>query len=267
MNPESPWQPVALYLALTVGLAWLLWTAGALLLPDLLVAFVLLGAWVPSIVAVGLTYRDQGRSGVSRLLRRLLRWRVGPVWYAVALFGIPAMVGLAAGVQLLLGGSVPAPTFPADLPGRQEYLLLPVVFLVNIVVGGPLAEEVGWRGYLQPLLAGSVGTLPAGLGVGLVWGLWHLPFFVLPGGEAIIGDLPLVWFVPLVTGWSVLFAWVVTRTESLLLAVLLHASINTTLGTLGILDGPTRLRALAVVVTAVVVAGLFITVDRSPRSV
>lgn len=266
MGSERTWRPVAVYLALTTTVAWSLWTVGALVTPESLVAFVLAGAWVPTVVALFLIYRERGRRGVRRVLGRLVRWRFGLRWYAVAVFGIPAVVGLAAGVHVALGGTVPSPTFPVDLPGDGEYLLLPVVYLVNVVVGGPLAEEVGWRGHLQPLLARRLGVLPAGLGVGLVWGLWHLPFFVLPGGEAIVGGLPVEWFVPLVTGWSVLFAWVVNRTGSLLPAVLCHASMNTTLGTLGVLDGPVRLRALTVVATAVVVVGLFVTERRATGS-
>lgn len=246
------------YVVATIAVAWAFWVVGAFAVPDALLAFVLAGAWVPTVLALFLTYRSRGRPGVRRLLSRLVRFRVGLRWYVVSLLAIPAIVGVAAGIHLLLGGTLPAPTFPADLPGRQEYLLLPLILVVNAVVGGPLAEELGWRGYLQPLVRPTVGVTGAGLVVGLVWGLWHLPFFVLPGGEAIVGGLPLVWFVPLVTGWSVVFAWVVARTGSVLLAVLLHASMNTTLGTLGVLDGSTRLRALALAVTALVVVGIYV---------
>jgi membrane protease YdiL (CAAX protease family) len=266
MGQETSWHPVAVYVTFTAAIAWVLWTVGALVFPELLVAFVLLGAWAPTVVALILTFHERGRQGVSRLLRRLVRWRIGLRWYGLSILGIPAIIGFATGVHLLLGGTVPSPTFPTDLPGKQEYLLLPVIYLVNVAVGGPLAEEIGWRGYLQPLLTQSVGVLSAGVGVGLVWGLWHLPFFFLPGGGTIVGGLPLVWFVPLVTGWSVIFAWVVARTESLLLAVLLHASMNTTLGTLQILNGPPRLRALTVVVTAVVVVALFVVSRKSAGS-
>lgn len=261
MTSVEDWRPVVRFVGATTAVAWLLWVVGATVFPDRLLAFVLAGAWAPTVVALGLTYRDEGRRGVRRLLGRLVRWRVGLRWYAVALLSVPAIVAVAAGIHVGLGGTTPVPTLPADLPGRLEYLLLPVVLLVNVFVGGPLAEEVGWRGYLQPRLDERMPLVPAGLGVGLVWGLWHLPFFVLPGGAGIVGGLSLAWFVPLVAGWSVLFALVVSRTGSLLPAVLLHASMNTTLGTLGVLDGATRLRAITVGVTAVVVVGVWL-VDR-----
>lgn len=265
MDSDDWLTAVSVYVGSVAAVSWLLWVVGSMVFPSVLVAFVLAGAWVPTVVAIALTYRDDGRDGVYHLLGRLARWRISLRWYGIALLSIPAIVGLATGVHLVLGGSAPSPTYPVDLPGNREYLLLPVVYLVNIVVGGPLAEEVGWRGYLQPLLNQRLGVLPAGLAVGLVWGVWHLPFFVLPGGEAIVGGLPLVWFVPLLIGWSVLFAWIVTESESVLPAVLLHAAMNTTLGTLGVLNGPTRVRALTLGSTAVVVGGLFVASRQAGR--
>ena len=40
----------------------------------------LLGTFAPSLVALGITARDEGRPGVRALLRRILQWRVGTRW-------------------------------------------------------------------------------------------------------------------------------------------------------------------------------------------
>jgi membrane protease YdiL (CAAX protease family) len=110
------------------------------------------------------------------------------------------------------------------------------VFLGNLVVGGALAEELGWRGYLQPLVAGRVGTVAAGVGVGVVWGLWHLPFYLL-GADGVVAGFPVPAFLAVLVAWSVLLAVLVRASGgSVLLAVLFHASANTTLGTLGVVD-------------------------------
>ena len=45
---------------------------------------------------------------------------------------------------------------------------------------GPI-EEFGWRGLAQPLLQRHVAPIWAGLIIGVVWGLWHLPAFYLSG--------------------------------------------------------------------------------------
>ena len=58
---------------------------------------------------------------------------------------------------------------------------------------------------------------------------------IFPAWHAAVGNVPFLWFILLTTGWSVLFAWVYVNTESILMPVLFHAAINTTLGTLGVL--------------------------------
>jgi membrane protease YdiL (CAAX protease family) len=65
--------------------------------------------------------------------------------------------------------------------------------------------------------------------------IWHLPFFLLPGGGQVVGNTPLLWFSLLTIAWSVLFAWTYVNTESIWIPVLFHAAVNTTLGSLGIL--------------------------------
>ncbi len=78
-------------------------------------------------------------------------------------------------------------------------------------------------------------ALNASLIIGVIWAIWHLPFFIFPAWRVIVGDIPFLWFALLTTSWSVLFAWVYVNTESILMPVLFHAAINTTLGTLGVL--------------------------------
>jgi membrane protease YdiL (CAAX protease family) len=52
--------------------------------------------------------------------------------------------------------------------------------LALAVVKGPV-EEIGWRGLALPLLQRKLAPIWAGMVLGLVWGLWHLPAFVLSG--------------------------------------------------------------------------------------
>jgi membrane protease YdiL (CAAX protease family) len=228
-------HPAAAFFILSFGLAWAVWLPVALLFPERLALLALPGAWAPTLSAVLLTALLEGRQGLRQLWRRVLRWRVKPVWYGVVLFGVGAIAGLSLGLQRLLGGSVPAPSLPEGIPDSAWLPAVPMLFLVNVFVGGPLAEEVGWRGYALPVLRRSMSALRASLIIGVAWPLWHLPFFVSPHASSVVGGVPFVWFALLGTAWSVLFAWVYVNTESILLVILFHAAINTTIGTLGIL--------------------------------
>jgi uncharacterized protein len=81
----------------------------------------------------------EGKTGVKALLSRVVLWRVGLRWYAIAL-GLPTVLALAtAGLSYLLGSS-------KSIQAGQVSVLDFVVFV--LVVG----EELGWRGYALPLL-------------------------------------------------------------------------------------------------------------------
>src|SRR5918998_2170989 len=87
------------YFVLAFAFTWSFWWAAALeargLIPPLPVPAVFLGAFGPVVAAVVLTARESGRAGLRSLLGRVLRWRVPPVWYGVALLG-PIALQLAA---------------------------------------------------------------------------------------------------------------------------------------------------------------------------
>jgi len=96
-----------------------------------------LGTAVPSLVARALALRSGDRRGLTR-------WRLPARWYAAVLL-VPAVLMLTAvGLDVLLGGT--APSFPS--PGRWP--LVAVNFLAVPLIGGPLGEELGWRGYALP---------------------------------------------------------------------------------------------------------------------
>ena len=168
-------------------------------------------------------------------LQVLLAEKLASANYFGVVFGI-ALIGVAAiALHVSLGGTVPQSTLPAGIPTNQLYVFLPIIYLSNIFVGGPIAEEFGWRGFALPKLQARIGALSAGLVIGVVWGLWHLPFFIFPEGALVIGNIPFVWYLPLVTAWSVLFTWIYNNTKgSVLMMILFHAAINTTLGSLGL---------------------------------
>lgn len=199
--------PLTAFFVLAYALTW--WVYPLLLVSPLLGLAGLFGPALAAIVVVAVT---EGRSGLKGLLGRVVRWRVGARWYAVAL-GLPAVLALAAaGLHLLLG----APT-PVGL-GRLS-ILEPIIFV--LIVG----EELGWRGYALPRLLATRSALAAGLVLGLLWSMWHLPTFFLPGTPQY--GLPVPAFVLLTTAYSVLFTWLYLRTGgSVLITTLFHGAIN-----------------------------------------
>ena len=109
-------------------------------------------------------------------------------WWAILLVGIPAVKYLGAAINGRIG---------EPLPFSPWYMVLPALVMTLFI--GPLREEFGWRGVVLPLLQRKFAPLWASLILGVIWGLWHFPAFVLGGtpqsawsfGPYVIGVLGL----------------------------------------------------------------------------
>jgi membrane protease YdiL (CAAX protease family) len=113
--------------------------------------------------------------GPQKSAQPLGRYRVGGAWYALALLGPPLLMAAAVALHVALGGR------PPDLPDAGRWLLIPGLLVLVLLIGGPLGEEPGWRGYALPILQRRFGPVTGALVLGLVWAVWHLPLRLIPG--------------------------------------------------------------------------------------
>lgn len=213
---------LAAFFAVTFGWTWGLWTIVALLpqapIP-LLTTLMLASAFGPSLAGLVTVAKFDGKPGVRRWLQRCLVWRLGWGWYAIAIVAPLIAMTAALGLHAAMGGVVPAS--PATGP-----LWISVLIVLQIMVlGGPLGEEFGWRGYALPTLSQHIGWRWASLVVGVVWAIWHLPLFWMPGTAQTA--LPLLPFLAGTVALSVVFARLAVNTRfSVLPAILMHGAIN-----------------------------------------
>ena len=252
-------HPVPTYFALTFAISW-----GGLLavggldgmssttwqsdprLPFLVVAM-LAG---PSIAGLLLTALVSGRAGLRKLLSRLLRWRVEPRWYAVALLTAPVVfITVHSALSLAL------PVFRPTVVTAS--VLLPAV-AGALAVG--VFEELGWTGFAIPTLRARYSALGTAFIVGVSWGAWHLLTNDVWIAKTYSGGLPLVLFVTLnglslvlgqLPAYRILMVWVYDRTGSLLVAMLMHASLSACTFILG----PSTLTGLGLVAYGFALAG------------
>jgi membrane protease YdiL (CAAX protease family) len=152
--------------------------------------------------------------------------RPGTGWILLSIVFFPALFMLAWLLVNLRGGDWTVSTLQANVGGFVWILL--VSFAHNLLLGGPLGEEVGWRGFLLPQLLRRHRPLTASLILGVVWALWHLPIdlyagHLLEGSTAVV--IRIITAVPL----TILFTWFYLQSEgNLLVALFLHTSINIT---------------------------------------
>lgn len=171
----------------------------------------ILAVYAPAIAALVLVLRQGGAAAAGRFLSRLLLWRAGAGWWLFLLLGVPAVYLLGAA----LGGTL-------DLWRVETRGLLGAMLFMLML--GPV-EELGWRGFALPLLQRRMAPLWAGLALGLVWGLWHLPAFFLSGTVQSEWD-----FLPFLAG-SVALSVILTALfndarGSLLWPALVHFQLN-----------------------------------------
>jgi membrane protease YdiL (CAAX protease family) len=204
---------LAVFLILAFALSWWVWPL-VLLNPEgtPLVPF---GPLIAAFIVLALT---RGWPGVRDLLASMVRWRVGPGWYAVALL-LPIVITLGAiYLNAMLGGPIPT---AADL---ADWYTFPLVFLLTTLVAGPLFEEPGWRGFALPRLQSNYTPLVASLIVGVIWASWHLPELL----SDVTGQRPPLQFFVWIVAQSVVYTWVYNGTRgSVLLVILMHGSTNT----------------------------------------
>jgi membrane protease YdiL (CAAX protease family) len=152
--------------------------------------------WLIMPALTGILLRAVAGDGWSDAgLRPALRKNLG--WYGFALLIYPACIALILGLGYATGA--------VSLAGLSSLGLGSFVGLVGvaILVGfvKNIFEEFAWRGYLNPRLD-SLGWSPwaSVVVVGIIWGAWHVPYWV---GFLALADfkaytsLNLAMFVPL----------------------------------------------------------------------
>jgi CAAX protease family protein len=191
-------------------------------LPPVVVVLAIAGATFtgPTVAAFVMARVTEGREGPKRLLRRYVQWRVKLRWYLFVLLVIPASEVLGA---IVLPG-VLASYQPVTLGLVLGY---PLAFVTTFVLGGPLGEEPGWRGFALPRLQVACGPLGGGVVLGVLWALWHLPLF-WSGVWTPPTVANIVMFIVMITLLTVVMTWVFNNVAgSLLITMLMHASFNT----------------------------------------
>ncbi|HZQ06884.1 MAG TPA: hypothetical protein VFD70_09925 [Anaerolineae bacterium] len=113
------------------------WTLVAVL--SVSFVFALLAVFGPAVAALIVTGLTEGRAGIKELLRYVVQWRVGFVWYVIAI-ALPFLVSaIALAINSLRTGAPFAIASGTPIP-----LLLTLAFLV-------IGEEIGWRGFALPV--------------------------------------------------------------------------------------------------------------------
>lgn len=252
-----PWGRVALFVGIAYGLAWLvalpLWltdltdpanqTVSMQLLATALATATMFAPALATLVVVFLA-----KSPGTGRARFLGLWPLRPakrvVWSIVAgLFApivvVAASIGIAAafgwltldlehlsGFEAMLGGASAGGLSLHTLLAIQV-LMIPVGAIMNILPA--FGEELGWRGWLLPTFR-PLGTWPALILTGLIWGVWHAPLTLLGHNFGLFDWRGVALMTIGCVCWGVLFGWLRLRSGSVWPSVLAHGALNAAAG-------------------------------------
>ena len=250
-----PWGAVALFVGLAYGLAWLvalpLWqmdleTPSAQLLAGILAPAMMLTPGIAAIVVVFLA-----RTPRHHRARFLGLWPLRPagrtVWFLVAALVGTLLIGFVtvavaalfgwlkldlvnfSGLTELNEAALPEGMDPSILPPARwlvafQLALMPIVAIIpNSLLA--LGEELGWRGWLLPALR-PLGTWPALVISGAIWGVWHAPLTLLGHNYGLLDWRGVALMTVNCVIWGALFGWLRLRTGSVWPAVVAHGALN-----------------------------------------
>ncbi len=252
-----PWLAVAAFVVLAFGLGWLvclpLWLDRGLANPLAKVLLIVL-MFTPGLSAI-LVIRFVQKPQPTPILAYLGMWPLRPVrrtiWLAViGLFGsvfiavASALLAAALGVVKLdlvgfsgfaeiikkqlaatgVSSTLPAPILVLVI---AQLAAIPVGALINSVFA--FGEELGWRGWLLPSLR-PLGTWPALILTGAIWGLWHSPIILLGYNFRQPNLLGVLYMVLGCTFYGVFVGWLRLRSASVWPSAIAHGAFNASAG-------------------------------------
>jgi membrane protease YdiL (CAAX protease family) len=176
----------------------------------------------PAIAAFTVIRVVKGGAGIRSYFGRIFKWRVGLRWFLLVFVGFPLMFLAARLLAIAFGHEVPGYGFDT------WWGWLPVVLFALVNDPGCI-EELGWRGFALPMLQRRFSALNAALILGVIWGIWHLPSFLISGTNQSAMSLPI--FLLGSVALSVLMAVIYNGSGgSVLLPLLAHWMVNATMG-------------------------------------
>lgn len=258
---ERRWE-LAAFFAAAFFVSWLLWfpalPAAERIFPLSLPKdfFLRAGSFGPSSAGLFLAYRFGGKSELCSLLKSMRTIHIRSKWLLFLLLTMPGVSAISCLIYSLFGCRLPEPQFSP--------WFAPAVFLYILVLMGPLGEEAGWRGFALKRMLRTSSPLKAGVLLGILWSLWHLPLFFIEGTTqkvlAKFGLFPAFFCYLLYTVMvSVLITLIFIKSGgSVLGTILFHTAGNFSLGYVPLIFSKSGAMTLLLVLCGACIGAVFL---------
>ena len=212
----------------TFSFSWLLWgiaiflgrgnsqdivyTSSGIIMP-----LMLLGGFGPAIGAFISLRSLEGKGAIKNYCKKFLSLKFGrKVWLSIFL-----VLGLSYFIAWIIPEFFGKERIPSFLP---NYYIFPIYLLLMVFFGGG-QEEIGWRGYILQFLEKKYGLIVGSLILGIIWSIWHLPLWFIPGTSQTY--MNFLAFTLMTIGYSYFFSWLIEVSENRLFSGLVaHGAAN-----------------------------------------
>jgi membrane protease YdiL (CAAX protease family) len=201
-------RDLIIFFAVAYALAWLVFIP--LVIWQAQPEWIVVGSFSPTVAAL---VAHRMATGSFRAVRFVTSWP-------------RTLGGTAVAIILVIVSYVVLPAVMTADPRRLRWSVLAslAVYNYSTLLGGPLGEEPGWRGYALPRLERVLSPVRASLVLALLWVGWHIPLFFYPGWTS----SPLWVYVVFLTGQSIILTFATNLAGFGVIAPIAgHAMFNT----------------------------------------
>ncbi|WP_313893923.1 CPBP family intramembrane glutamic endopeptidase [Psychrobacillus sp.] len=110
-----------------------------------------------------------------------------------------------------------------QLPASWTSLL--ILFGYNLILG-PLGEELGWRGFVLNELQKRFSPLKSAIFVGLAWGFWHTPLWLMSGYAGLQLVQYIICFLAGIVAVSIIITAFYNLNHNLIIPIIIHQLFN-----------------------------------------
>lgn len=221
-------SPLVVFTLATFAFSWTVWAGATAAFEssrqDLFLTLAVLGPAFGALIALSRT----GES-VSDWVRRRVFRVPSARWVLVIVLTAFGIEFVRVGLQVMVPPVGISGTLPPDIPSFWNRLAR-LVLLLSFLAG---FEEFGWRGYALPHLQERYGALGGSVILGVLWGVWHVPAYVIATQLVLI----FAGFLVTTVAFSVVITWVFNGSGGMVWsAFLLHGLHNVAIGVIGSLS-------------------------------
>lgn len=176
--------------------------------------FLLLGSTLGAVILVGSGWR-----GILDLLRPLVRWRISPKWYLLALLWPATMCAL-----VLLGKGVITGNGLSEL--SMDFSVIANRAVIKTIFIGSFVGEIVWVSYAIRHFSNKLTPFIGSQIVGVVWTLWWMPMVLLNLG--VFPGLPPLALLLAMLGVAAMCSFIYSHTKSGIVVLILQMMVNST---------------------------------------